>query len=381
VKRLDGSGEPRVFDNVTVVFTNFSTTTIFPFELKTNLPGGGNASLSGSAGPISVINVVSTPFTGTLKATDVDIAAYGLIDAASGISGTVDVDETLQSDGTKATLLGAVTASDLKFFPKAPSSPRVISIRENVEVEIATQAGTIKQADLAIGKAQLHATGTFSDEQNKRTVDLQLNGPNLTIDELQAIFPTLNVKLPSGSHLRGGEATVALHIRGSADAWTISGPIKASNFTLVGFNLASQLGSFGGLAGKTISAPDTSFRSLSLHVQMTKAGIQVDDLAIDVPSVGSATGAGTISPTGEVNIPMMGTPAGGLAGSLTKMGKAGGAKSGTVPILLHGTLDKPVYTTDTKAAARVMTAQAAKGIESKIAGLFSKKKKQPPPDK
>jgi hypothetical protein len=29
----------------------------------------------------------------------------------------------------------------------------------------------------------------------------------------------------------------------------------------------------------------------------------------------------------------------------------------------------------------VMTAQAAKGVESKIAGLFSKKKKQPPPDK
>ena len=193
------------------------------------------------------------------------------------------------------------------------------------------------------------------------------------------MLPTLAVNLPSGSHLQGGEASVALRIKGSADAWAISGPVKATNFTMVGFNLASQLGSFMGLAGKTISSPDTSFRSLSLHVQMTKAGIQVDHLEIEVPSVGSATGAGTISPAGDVKIDMMGTPAGGIAGDLTKMGLAGGGKSGTVPILLHGTLDKPVYTTDTSAAARAMTAQAAKGVVSvpihAIEELFSKKKK------
>jgi AsmA protein len=377
LKRVDSSGEPRVYDNFSVVFTNFSTTAAFPFELQTNLPGGGNARLSGTAGPISVINVGSTPFKATLKATNVNIAAHGLIAPVIGSSGTVNVDETFQSDGTKATLAGGITASDLKLLPTGPPSPRVISIQHNVEVELATQAGTIKQADIAIGKAVLHATGTFNHEQNTRTVDLQLNGPKLPIDEIQAMLPTLAVKLPSGSHLQGGEASVALRIKGSADAWDLSGPVKASNFTMVGFNLASQLGSFMGLDGKTISAPDTSFRSISLHVEMTKAGIRVDDLEIDVPSVGSATGAGTISPTGEVKIAMMGTPVGGVAGSLTKMGAAGGGKGGTVPILLHGTLDKPVYTTDTSAAARTMTSQAAKGVVSKIGGLFSKKKKQP----
>jgi AsmA protein len=380
VRRVDGSGE-RVYDHFAVVFTNFSTSTVFPFELETNLPGGGSARLSGTAGPISVINVGSTPLTATLKATNVNIAAHGLIAPVIGISGTVNVDETLQSDGTKATLAGGVTASDLKLLPTGPPSPRVISIQHNVEVELATQAGTIKQADIAIGKAHLHATGTFNDEQNTRTVDLQLNGPKLPIDELQAMLPTLAVKLPSGSHLQGGEASVALRIKGSADAWEVSGPVKASNFTMVGFNLASQLGSFMGLDGKAISAPDTSFRSISLHVEMTKAGIQVDHLEIDVPSVGSATGAGTISPTGDVNIAMLGTPVGGVAGGLTKMGTAGGGESGKVPILLHGTLDKPVYTTDTSAAARAMTGQAVKGVVSvpihAIEGLFSKKKKQP----
>jgi AsmA protein len=377
LKKVDSPDEPQVYDNFSLVFTNLSTTAAFPFQLQTNLPGGGNVSLAGTAGPISDVNVFSTPLTATLKATNASLATHGFIAPVLGISGTVNVDETLQSDGTKATLAGGLTASDLKLSPTGPPSPRVISIQDNVEVVLATQAGTIKQADISIGKLQLHATGSFKDEQNTRTVDLQLNGPKLPIDELQAMLPTLAVKLPAGSHLQGGEASVALHIKGSADAWAISGPVKASNFTFVGYNLASQLGSFGGLAGKTISSPDTSFRSFSLHVQITKAGIQVDHLDIDVPSVGSSTGAGTISPTGDVKIAMMGTPAGGVAGSLTKLGAAGGGKGGTVPILLHGTLDKPVYTVDTHTATRTMTSQAAKGVASKIGGLFSKKKKQP----
>jgi AsmA protein len=376
LKRVDSPDEPRVYDHFSVVFTNFSTSTAFPFELETNLPGGGHASISGTAGPISAVDVFSTPLTATLKATNVNIAANGFIGPATGISGTIDVDERLQSDGSKATLAGAITASGLRVLPNRPPIPLAISIQQNLEVDLATQAGTIKQADIAIGSAQVHATGTFSNEQNTRTVDLQLNAPKLPLDELQTMFPALDVKLPAGAHLQGGEASVALRIKGSPRAWAISGPLTASNFTLVGYNLASQLGSFGGLAGKTISAPDTTFRILSLHVQMSPAGIQVDHLEIDVPSVGSATGAGTISPTGEVNIPMMGTPGAGVAGGLAKMGAAGGGNTGTVPILLHGTLDKPVYTTDTKAAARAMTSQAAKGVEAKIGGLF-KKKKQP----
>lgn len=376
LKKRDSSGEPAVYDDVTISVTNFSTASAFPFELGTSLPGGGSASFSGTAGPISTVNAARTPLTGTLKANNVNIAAYGLSGPAGSISGTVNLDETLQSDGTQATLTGTVSCSGLKLSPKGPPAPRVISVKHNVEVNLATRAVLIQRADIAIGKAVVHATGTFNHERNKGTVDIQLNGANLSLDELQTMFPTLDVKLPSNSRLQGGEAFVSLRIKGSPDAAAISGNVRADNFTLVGFNLGSQLGTFMGLAGKTISSPDTSFRSFSAHVQMTKAGIQVDNLETDIPSVGGATGAGTISPSGDVEIAMMSTPYGGVAGGLTKMATAGGQKSGQVPILLSGTIDKPVYTTDTKAATRVMTAQAAKGVASKIGGIFKKKPKQ-----
>jgi AsmA protein len=376
VQRLDGQGKSGVYDNVTILVTNFSTASAFPFELGTSLPSGGGASFSGTAGPISTVDAARTPLTGNLKADNVNIAAYGLSGPAGGISGTANLDETLQSDGTKATLTGTVTGSGLKLSPKGPPAPRVISVKHNVEVDLATQAVTIQQADIAVGKAVVHATGTFNHERNKVTIDLQLNGANLSLDELQTMFPTLDVKLPSNSHLQGGEAFVSLRIKGSPNTATISGDVKAVDFTLVGFNLGSQLGTFMGLAGKTISSPDTTFRSFSAHVQMTKAGIQVDNLETDIPSVGGATGSGTISPSGDVEIAMMSTPYGGVAGGLTKMATAGGKKSGEVPILLSGTIDKPVYTVDTKAATRVMTAQAAKGVASKIGGIFKKKPKQ-----
>ena len=65
--------------------------------------------------------------------------------------------------------------------------------------------------------------------------------------------------------------------------------------------------------------------------------------------------------------------------TLSSAGAGGSAEDGSyvgVKSVEKVTLDKPVYTTDTKAAARAMTSQAAKGIQSKIGALF-KKKKQP----
>jgi AsmA protein len=376
VTRVDSSGEPGVYDDVNISVTNFSTASVFPFELGTSLPGGGSASFSGTAGPISTVDAARTPLAGNLKANNVNIAAYKLTDPGSGISGTVNLDEALRSDGTKATLTGTVTGSGLKLSPKGPPAPRVIAVKHNVDLDLVTQAVTIQRADIAIGKAVVHATGTLNHEQNKVLIDIQLNGANLSLDELQTMFPTLDVKLPSNAHLQGGEAFVSLRVKGSPEAPIISGNVKAVDFTLVGFNLGSQLGTFMGLAGKTISSPDTTFHSLSVHVEMTKAGVQVDDLDIDIPSVGGATGSGTISPSGDVEIAMMSTPYAGVAGGLTKMAPADGKKSGQVPILMHGTIDKPVYTTDTKAAARVMAAQAAKGVAAKIGGIFKKKPKQ-----
>jgi hypothetical protein len=55
-----------------------------------------------------------------------------------------------------------------------------------------------------------------------------------------------------------------------------------------------------------------------------------------------------------------------------------GSGKGAIPIEIEGTVAHPIYVTDTKAAARSIVGQTAKGFVSEtghaIGGLFSKKK-------
>ena len=79
----------RCMTGVNVEVTNLSYTSQFPFKLTVDLPGGGTANVSGKAGPINPQDSAKTPFDATLKVKDMDIAASGFVDPASGIGGSV----------------------------------------------------------------------------------------------------------------------------------------------------------------------------------------------------------------------------------------------------------------------------------------------------
>jgi hypothetical protein len=55
-----------------------------------------------------------------------------------------------------------------------------------------------------------------------------------------------------------------------------------------------------------------------------------------------------------------------------------GSGKGYIPVTIVGTVEKPVFDVDTKAAAGIMVKQTAKGVVSAtgnaISGLFKKKK-------
>src|SRR5208337_294733 len=53
VGKANSSAKPKVYDKVNIAVTDFSATSQFPFKLTAGLPGGGNADISGKAGPIN----------------------------------------------------------------------------------------------------------------------------------------------------------------------------------------------------------------------------------------------------------------------------------------------------------------------------------------
>jgi AsmA protein len=232
VGKANSNAKPHVYDQVNITVSNFSATSQFPFRLTAKLPAGGNADISGQAGPINSSDAAKTPFDAKVKVNNMDIVASGFIDPASGIAGLANFDGSLSSNGTMAKAVGTFTGNKLQFSPKGSPASKTVVIKHTVDVDLDKQSADITQGDVEIGKAVAHLTGTFKTEGEAQVVNMKLNGPNMPVEELEAMLPALGVVLPSGSQLKGGTLSADLSIIGPIDKLVITGPVKLSNTKL-----------------------------------------------------------------------------------------------------------------------------------------------------
>ena len=136
VGKANSTAKPQVYDKLNVEMTNFSSTSQFPFELTINLPGGGSANVSGKAGPINPQDAAKTPFEATMKVKDMDIAASGFVDPASGIGGSVDFDGSVNSNGSQAKAVGALSCEKLKLSPKGSPAPKAVTVKYAIDTDL-----------------------------------------------------------------------------------------------------------------------------------------------------------------------------------------------------------------------------------------------------
>jgi len=385
VGHVNSSAKPQVYDKLDIGVTNFSFTTQFPFQLSVRLLGGGDANISGKAGPIRADDAAKTPFEASVKVNGLDIATSGFLDPASGFGGQASFDGTLDSNGSQAKAVGTFTGTKLKLSPKGLPATKTVVITHTVEVDLEKQSGSLTQGDVAIGKAVAHLTGTFQTQGDTQVLNMKLAAPDMPVDELEAMLPALGIVLPSGSHLKGGTVSVNLDIVGPLDKLVITGPLHLANTELSGFDLGSKLGGLSAFAGKAVSSPDTSIQNVSLTARVAPEGTKADSINLTVPSIGVITGAGTVSPDGALDFKMLANLKGGMAGELTKVAAMGSGKGG-IPFSIEGTTSNPHFTPDMKGAAggiaQGMLGQVIGGKNGSkdapanaIIGLFGKKKK------
>ena len=336
VGRANSKAKPRVYDKVNINVTNYSATSQFPFKLTADTPAGGTVNISGKAGPINPTDASKTPSESAVKVNSMNIAASGFIDPASGIGGLANFDGTLTSDGSQAKAVGVFTGAQLRLAPKGTPAPKAVVIKHTVNADLDKESGTLAQGDISIGKALAHLTGTFQTQGETQVVNLKLNAPSMPVEELEAMLPALGIALPSGSRLQGGTVSANLAITGPLDKMVITGPVKLTDTSLVGFNLGSKMGALSAFAGKAVSQPNTAIRNFSLNAHVSPAGTQADDINLDVPAIGVITGAGTVSPEGALSFKMLANLTGGMAGGLSKVAAVGSGKGG-IPFAIEGT--------------------------------------------
>lgn len=380
----------RVYDAIHLEATNLALKRQFPLTLTANLPGEARLSLTGKAGPINPRDAARTAFDAQLKLDHLDPVAAGFLNASAGISLLADLDAHTFSNGQTITSTGTVHAHNLKLRPTAAPAPKPIDITYNVVHNLATDTGQVQDAGIQAGRVAAHITGTYAVTPTTTQLKLRLNAPGLPIDDLQALLPAAGVKLPNGSGLRGGTLTTNLTIAGPVTALAVAGPIELSNTRLNGFNLGSQLKGIASLAtGQTGNL--TNIQTLSFNLDYARETVQASNIYAALPALGTATGNGTVAPSGALDFRLimkldttrgLGGTALGILSALTSAGGSltSRAASNGVPVTITGTASSPVITPDVGGllknnAGSILGGKGnsgAQGIVDSLGSLFGK---------
>jgi AsmA protein len=352
VSDLPLTGAPFTYSNLNLAVQQFSFAKSFPFTITASLPGGGSLDMKGTAGPVSVKDASDTPLNATIDLKHFDPVAAGIVQPSQGISMLADINAQITSDGATLNSKGTVHASQLKLVPNGEPTPSPVDIAYTVVHNLDARSGQLTDLGINAGGVIVHVNGTYAMTGAQMMLALKLAAPNLPINQVEALLPAAGVRLPSGSRLQGGTLTANLAINGPATAPTISGPVQVDNTRLTGFDLASKIG------GLKPGAPaqgggGTQIQTLRANVNTSAQGTRIDNLYTSVPLLGTATGAGTVSPQGGINFQVTAkinansgllsglTSAGGILGQAVSTAAASG-----IPVHITGTTTNPVIQAD-----------------------------------
>jgi AsmA protein len=368
------TGTPFTYSNLNLSANDFSFAKSFPFELSAGLPGGGLLDARGNAGPVNQKDASDTPLNTTIHLKHFDPVAAGVIQADQGISMLADVTAQVTSNGQTLTSKGTVNAARLQLVANGSPTPNPVNISYTVNHNLDARNGQINDLSINTGGVAVHVNGTYAMTGPQVTLALQLAAPNLPINQVEALLPAAGVRLPSGSSLQGGTLTANLAITGPATAPTINGPVEVDNTRLAGFDLSSKI---SGLKPASGSQGGTQIQTVRANVNSSSQGTRIDNLYVSVPQLGTATGAGTVSPQGALNfqvVAKINTSSGALAG-LTSVG--GGvlgqavstAAANGIPVHITGTTTNPVIQADLN---QLLQKNAGNILKQQILGNGSK---------
>lgn len=388
-----------VYSQVNLKATDVATTNNFPLQFSMALPGGGTMKIDGKVGPVDPKDAALTPQNVKLTVSGLDLAKTGFLDPGLGLAGMVDIDATLVSQGGKMNTKGQLklTKTVLVAGGKPSGVPAVINF--DTTYDPVASSGVLNPSTINIGNAKTNLSGTYKSVGDEFAVDMKIEGQGLPATDLETFLPALAINPPEGSRLSAGILNTNLHLSGPTDKLVTDGTIGLYNGKLTGFDLGQKMSGVASLAGiKT--GKDLDIEKFTSNVHMAPTGLRADNIDLEIPTLGSVVGAGTLDAKNNMNFNLVATvksslvsgsegAIGGTIGKLTGGGsscKNGGMK---VPLQIHGTTSNPQFTPDVGGAtASLMKSElacagggqvgnAAGGAVSKLGGLFGGKSKKP----
>jgi AsmA protein len=378
--------KPQVYEEVNLQASDLSYTSQFPFHLTAKAPGGGNMTVDGKAGPINASDASLSPMNAKVDVDGLDIASTGFVAPASGLAGVISFHGNAASDGREMNSQGTIQAQKIKLVAGGSPAGVPVNIDYSADYDLKREAGTLKRGEVHVGKALAHLSGNFDMAGEETTLQMKLNGEGMPVPDLEGILPAVGVTLPAGASLQSGTLDANLAISGPVNKLTITGPIHLANGKLAGYNLKSKLGSLASFAGLGSNVgSDTEIQTLSAEMHVDPSGTHAQNLNLVIPSIGSMTGDGNVSASGQLDCKMV-AKLSGVAGELTSpvalLTGGGKSQNGGIPFKIQGTTSNPVFLPDVGGMAGSLAkggmskpSNAASAAASALSGLLGKKKK------
>ncbi|MGH9699518.1 MAG: AsmA family protein [Candidatus Acidiferrales bacterium] len=365
VGTVGSKARPSEYDDVNLDASDLSYTTQFPFTLSAKGPGNAALKLDGKAGPMNPTDASKTPLNATIDVQHLDLATTGFLDPSAGIAGMLNFDGSLSSDGSQVNSKGTVKGANMKLSKDGAPSTVPLNVNYDTVYDLQQETGTLNQGDIHIGGALARLTGTYNTSGETASVQMKLNGQAMPVADLEGALPAVGVALPSGASLKSGTLNLNLTLSGPVDKLTITGPVNLANAKLANFSLGSKLSVLSAFTGHASSGgSDTEIQTLSTNLRVDQTGTQASDLNMVIPTIGTLTGNGNVSPAGALNCKMVAhlgsasasasnTGASGTGGqvasALSGFGLGGGSSkgsSGGIPFTIQGTTKNPVFVPD-----------------------------------
>ena len=375
------SGQTIVYNKVNFSAQQFSSSKNFPFQLSASLPADGSLDVDGRAGPVNEKDASDTPFNAKIDVKHFDPVASGILQANQGISMLANVAAQATSDGQMLSSNGTIHADHLKLVANGSPAPRPVDVTYTIRHNLDGRSGQIDSLKINTGAVAVQTNGTYEITGPQTTLALRVSAPSLPIDQVEALLPAAGVHLPSGSKLQGGTLTANLNVSGTANAPTISGPVEVDNTRLAGFDLGSKIGGLKPVSG---SQGGTAIQTLRANINSSPAGTRIDNLYVSVPSLGTADGSGTVSPTGGLTFHVVAklNPGAGVAGQalggLTAVSGGVGQNITSIaakgiPINITGTTTNPVIQAD---LSSILSQNAGNIIQQQLQQRLGNKQQQ-----
>jgi AsmA protein len=367
--------------NIDVDLKNVSLDTAMSFVLSAHT-GAGKLQIEGDAGPVNHADPNQTPFHATIKADKADLAQIASLGSSASLAGLLNLDATVNSDGSTIHSEGKLSADHLRLARSANPASQPIALQYATDYVVAEKMGVVRNSEILAGRSTASLSGTYDARGKNVAVHLKLTGHQLPLGSITGLLPALGIALPGGSELRGGTVSANLSFDGPVNRLVTSGSAKIANAHLAGFDLGSKLSSLPGMSALKGSM-DIPIINLSSRLRVSPESTQISKFDGQFEGIGNITGDGEVKADDHLQFKMVAhvSKNGLVRFGLNHVGLSN--MPNDFPFEVIGTTSVPLIIPDlsgmAKNTTKAVAANAGKSVVKKLTASLTNSGAEPEP--